>query len=145
VNVTSVHATGTIVLIEASTSDRPAACPACGTASARVHSRYHRRLSDTAIADREVLIRLRVRRLFCSNTDCARTTFAEQIPDLAGRHARRTAVLQRVFGAVGLALGGRAGARLTRHLAASISRMTLPRIVRGLPDPDRPTPPGLGR
>jgi transposase len=53
-------------------------------------------------------------------------------------------VLQRVFSVVGLALGGRAGARLTRHLAASVSRMTLLRIVRGLPDPDYPTPRVLG-
>jgi transposase len=108
---------GAVVLIEASALDRPAACPTCGTVSAWVHSRYQRRLSDTAIAGREVSIRLRVRRLFCGNSDCARTTFAEQIPDLTGRHARWTAVLQRVFSAVGLALGGRAGARLTRRLA----------------------------
>jgi transposase len=135
---------GAVVLIEASAADQSAACPTCGTVSARVHSRYQRRLSDTAIAGREVLIRLRVRRLFCGNSACARTTFAEQIPDLTGRHVRRTAVLQRVFSAVGLALGGRAGARLTRHLAASISRMTLLRIVRGLPDPDHPTPRVLG-
>ena len=82
--------------------------------------------------------------MFCDNPGCARTTFAEQVPELAARHARRTAVLQRVLGAVGLALGGRAGARLTRHLAASVSRMTLLRLVRGLPDPERPTPRVLG-
>lgn len=132
------------MLIQDSTVDQPAACPTCATVSTRVHSRYQRRLYDTAIAGREVVIRLRVRRLFCGNSDCARATFAEQIPNLTGRHARRTEVLQRVLSAVGLALGGRAGARLTRHLAASVSRMTLLRIVRGLPDPDHPTPRVLG-
>jgi len=112
--------------------------------SGRVHSRYDRRLSDTAAAGREVLIRLTVRRLFCDNPGCARKTFAEQLPELAARHARRTAILQRVLDAVALSLGGRAGARLTRHLAASVSRMTLLRMVRGLPDPQRPTPRVLG-
>lgn len=53
-------------------------------------------------------------------------------------------MLERVLWAVALALGGRAGARLTRQLAASVSRMTLLRLVRGLPDPDRPTPRVLG-
>jgi transposase len=52
--------------------------------------------------------------------------------------------LERVLCAVALALGGRAGARLTRQLAASVSRMTLLRIVRGLPDPEPPTPRVLG-
>jgi hypothetical protein len=58
-----------------------------------VHSRYERRLSDTATAGQEVLIRLRVRRLFCDNTDCAKRTFAEQVPELTSRHARRTPLL----------------------------------------------------
>ncbi|MCE7004612.1 ISL3 family transposase [Kibdelosporangium philippinense] len=110
----------------------------------RVHSRYNRHLSDTATAGREVLIRLTVRRLFCDNPECSRTTFAEQVPELAARHARRTTILQRVLGAVALALGGRAGARLTQRLAASVSRMTLLRMVRAVPDPVQATPRVLG-
>jgi hypothetical protein len=112
--------------------------------SGRVHSRYHRQLSDTAAAGRKVVVRLQVRKLFCENTDCARKTFAEQVPGLADRYARRTPLLQRVLSAVALALDGRAGARLTQQLAASVSRMTLLRIVRGLPDPESSTPRVLG-
>lgn len=109
-----------------------------------VHSRYRRRLSDTAITGREVVIRLRVRRLFCDNSDCGRRTFAEQVPGLATRHARGTSLLQRLLCAVALALGGRAGARMTGHLAATVSRMTLPRQISALPDSDRATPRVLG-
>lgn len=139
-----VRTAGRVVHIEARTNPLPAPCPGCGIASGRVHSRYDRQLADTAAAGQEVLIRLRVRRLFCENAECAKKTFAEQVPELAGRHARRTTVLQRVLCAVGLALGGRAGERLTSHLAASVSRMTLLRMLRGLPDPHRPTPRVLG-
>lgn len=135
---------GRTVRIEARTSETPACCPNCGTTSVRVHSRYDRHLSDTAAAGQEVLIRLTVRRLFCDNPECTKTTFVEQAPELAGRYARRTTILDRMLCAVALALGGRAGARLTRHLAASVSRMTLLRLVRGLPDPDHPTPRVLG-
>jgi hypothetical protein len=42
-----------------------------------------------------------------------------------------TAVLE----AVALALGGRVGARLSGHLAAAVSRTTLIRLVRAMPDP----------
>ncbi|WP_280464638.1 transposase [Nocardia brasiliensis] len=90
------------------------------------------------------MIRLQVRRLFCGNPDCGRRTFAEQVPGLAERHARRTSLLQRVLRAVALALGGRAGARMTGHLAATVSRMTLLRSIRALPDPDYSTPRILG-
>ena len=37
--------------------------------------------------------------------------------------------------AVALALGGRAGARLSGRLAAGVGRMTLIRLIRALPDP----------
>ncbi|WP_433170549.1 hypothetical protein [Actinoallomurus sp. CA-150999] len=36
---------------------------------------------------------------------------------------------------IALALGGRAGARLAERLAASVSRMTLIRLIRQLPEP----------
>ncbi|MFI9536901.1 transposase family protein [Nocardia fusca] len=89
----------------------------CSTPSQRVHSRYRRRLADTAITGREVLIVLRLRRLFCDNTNCGRKTFAQQLPGLAARYGRRTLLLQRVLSAVALALGGRSSS--CRHLSPS--------------------------
>ncbi len=48
---------------------------------------------------------------------------------------RRTPGVTAVLVAVALALGGRAGARLSGRLAAAVSRSTLLRLVRALPDP----------
>jgi hypothetical protein len=55
-----------------------------------VHSRYLRRLDDVALAGAPVEARLRVRRFFCDATACPTRTFAEQIPGLTSRHARRS-------------------------------------------------------
>jgi transposase len=103
--------------------------------SFRVHSRYQRRLLDTAIGGCEVVICLAVRRFICLSLECAKVTFAEQISGLTSRHARRTPAVTAVLQAVALALGGRAGARLAGRLAAGVSRMTLIRLVRAMPDP----------
>jgi len=46
--------------------------------------------------------------------------------------------------AVALALGGRAGARLTDRLGPQVGRMTLLRLVRALPEPPIPSPVVLG-
>jgi transposase len=109
-----------------------------------VHSRYERRLLDTVIAGREMLLCVRVRRMFCVNPDCARKTSVEQVPGLAARRARRTEVLERLLRGVALALVGRPGARLTQRLAAAVSRMTLLRMLRALPEPALRTPRVLG-
>jgi transposase len=103
--------------------------------SVRVHSRYERRLLDTAIGGCEVVICLAVRRFICLSPECAKVTFAEQISGLTSRHARRTPAVTAVLQAVALALGGRAGARLTGRLAAGVSRMTLIRLIRAMPNP----------
>jgi transposase len=100
-----------------------------------VHSRYERRLLDTAAGGCEVVICLVVRRFRCLSPECAKSTFAEQVGGLTSRHARRTPAVTAVLEAVALALGGRAGARLSCRLAAGVSRMTLIRLVRAMPDP----------
>ncbi len=135
---------GASVRIRARTAGESAACPACGVLSGRVHSRYERRLADLAAGGQEVLIHLEVRRFSCGNDACERRTFAEQVPDLAGRHARRTTGLGEALAAVGLALGGRAGARLSSRLACPASRPTLLRLIRALPDPAAAVPRVLG-
>jgi transposase len=139
-----VFAAGRSVHLLARTCAGEAACPGCGVVSRRVHSRYQRRLSDTASGGQEVLIDLQARRFFCGNHACAKGTFAEQVPGLTTRYGRRTCGLQAVLQAVGLALGGRAGARLTGRLACSVSRSTLLRLIRAAPDPAGQTPLVLG-
>jgi hypothetical protein len=94
-----------------------------------------RRLLDTAVGGCEVVICLAVRRFFCLAPECAKVTFAQQVSGLTSRHARRTPAMTAVLQAVALALGGRAGARLSGRLAAGVSRMTLTRLIRALPDP----------
>jgi hypothetical protein len=66
---------------------------------------------------------------------CARRTFVEQVEGLTIRYGRHTALLRRLLETVGLLLAGRAGARLSERLSAPVSRMTLLRLVRALPDP----------
>jgi len=82
-----------------------------------------------------VTIHLEVRRFFCGSQECELRTFAEQVPAVTQRHQRRTAQLGSVLEAVALALAGRAGARPASALGIAVSRTTLIRLIRALPDP----------
>jgi transposase len=57
------------------------------------------------------------------------------VPGLTIRYGRRSIGLGEALRAVALALGGRAGARLSRQVAVTVSRMTLLRLIRAMPDP----------
>lgn len=113
-----------------------AACAQCGDASTRVQSRYVRTLADTPLAGRQVSIQLRVRRFFCINAGCPVRTFVEQVEGLTTRYARRTPLLRTMLEAIGLALAGRAGARMAAQLGVAVGRDTLLRLVRARPDPE---------
>jgi transposase len=123
------------VLITARSRAAEAICHLCGARSGRAHSRYRRRLHDLAAGGRAVTIDLEVGRFFCGNPACKLRTFAEQVPAVALRYQRRTPLLGSLLEAVALALAGRAGARLALALGVTISRVTLIRLIRALPDP----------
>lgn len=110
-------------------------CPACSKSSSRVHSRYSRTLSNAPVAGRLVRILLRVRRFFCDNPGCRSKTFAEQVDGLTRRWSRMSEGLRRMLTTIGLALAGRAGARLATTLGMPTGRDRLLRPVRALPDP----------
>ena len=142
--VEATELAGTLLCIRACARAESAVCPACGGSSRRVHSRYERRLADAAIGGRRVVIRLQVRRLFCDDPACAKTTFAEQVPGLTVRYGRKTALLAEVLRNIAVALAGRAGCRLARALHVTASRPTLLRLVMAIPDPPAPAPRVLG-
>ncbi|MEV4734615.1 ISL3 family transposase [Saccharopolyspora sp. NPDC049426] len=123
------------MVVEAGVVASTAGCPGCGTMSARVHSRYQRRLADASIAGRAVVLQLTVRRFFCINLGCAAKTFSEQVAGLTAKWSRRTNQLTSMLIAIGLELAGRAGARLARRLGLPVGRDTLLRLIRRLPDP----------
>ncbi|MCM3884107.1 ISL3 family transposase [Frankia sp. R82] len=112
------------------------ACPRCATVSARVHGRYRRRLVDTALGGLGVVVELVVRRFRCAEAGCVVVTFAEQVEGLTSPYARFTPPAAGALREIGLALAGRAGARLAAALGLEVGRDTLLRRVRALPDPE---------
>jgi hypothetical protein len=113
-------------------------------AARRLHSRYERTLADLPWAGWTVRLELGVRKLFCDNPDCGRRIFTERLPGVVAPWARRTLRLGKRLTTVAVALGGSAGARLSRDLGIPASRNTLLRLIRAAPLPVCPTPAVLG-
>ena len=122
-------APGRIVMV-LQTRRNEACCPLCGTPSRRVHSRYLRRLADLPWEGISVRIELRTRRFFCVCIECSQRIFGERLPTTAPRYGRRTLRLSQAFAVLGMALGGRAGARLAEGLGLGTSRDSLLRQLR---------------
>ena len=87
------------------------------------------------MAGSPVELRLRVRRFFCDVDVCPARTFAEQVPGLTSKWARRSPLMRRSLEIIALALAGRAGARLAVLMGLAASRSSMLRLIRALPDP----------
>src|SRR4029450_13078370 len=104
------------------------ACPLCTTPAHRLHSYYERTLADVPWAEYRVRLQLRVRKWYCHHPHCRRRIFTERLPTIAAPWARRTLRLTRRLVAVGLALGGKGGARLSQGWGLTVSTEALPRF-----------------
>src|SRR5437867_10306648 len=126
-------------------STQPSApCPQCATPARRIHSDYERTLADLPWAQYRVRLQLPVRKWFCRNRSCPRRLFTERLSTIAVPWARRTLRLAQRLIALGVALGGKAGARLGQAWDVRVSRNTLLRLLRRQPAPSFPTPRVLG-
>jgi transposase len=112
------------------TTNPRASCPTCGHETWRIHSRYTRCLAEEPIFGHQVRLRMTVRRFLCSGQRCPRRAFVESLDGFAARHARTTARLDRLHLAIGSALGGEAGARLSGNAGVPTSPDTLLRRVK---------------
>ena len=139
-----VDHTAAQILVSVSATPTTAPCPLCTTPAHRIHSHYDRTLADLPWAEYHVRLQLRVRKWFCRNRRCRRRISTERLPTVAAPWARRTHRLAQRFGALGVALGGKAGVRLSQQWGLAVSRNTLLRLLRRLSVPPRATPTVLG-
>ena len=125
-------------------SQSQACCPSCGSASTRVHSTYTRTLADLPCLGWQVRLCWTVRRFFCDNPECPRKTFAEQLPDVAARYARRTQRLAECQRRIAFETGGELGRRIWATLGLSVSGDQLLRLIRQTPCGQGAVPQVLG-
>jgi transposase len=87
---------------------------------------------------------LHLRRFFCDQPLCPRSTFAEPLPELVARSARRSLRLAAEQRQLGCDLGGEAAARTAQRQGMPISPDTLLCLVRRTSAPPAPTPRVVG-
>ncbi|MEE4203844.1 MAG: ISL3 family transposase [Halieaceae bacterium] len=121
-----------------------AQCPLCGRFTQRVHSRYERTLADLPCVHFTLTLLVTVSKFFCPNAECHRRIFTERLPTVAAPWARKTARLVERLQAIGLALGGAAGARLGKPLGYWSCGSTLLNHLQSLPLPPFDIPKVLG-
>jgi transposase len=142
--IEDVEDAGEVICVRARTRDGAVACPGCGAETARVHEYRERTVADVPADGRQVVVKVRVRRMRCPVAGCKVQTFREQAPGVLERYQRRTTRLTGQVSAVARALAGRASTRLLPALGIRVSRHTTLRVLLKIPLPALAVPRVLG-
>jgi transposase len=119
-------------------------CPLCAYPTTRIHSRYQRTLVDLPCVNYSLTLIMQVSKFFCDNADCIRRIFTERIPFVTAPWARKTSRLGQKLQAIGLALGGAAGADLCHQIGIVVCGSTLLNQLEKLSLPEFATPKIMG-
>jgi transposase len=119
-------------------------CSVCRCPTRRIHSHDTHTVTDLPWSHYRVVLQLSIRKFFCANGRWTRRIFTERLPGIVDPWARRTQRLLQWLAHIAVALGGAAGAQLSRVLGVAGSRRTLLRRLRRLPVPSLVTPTVLG-
>jgi|KBSSwiStaDraftv2_1062776.scaffolds.fasta_scaffold214876_2 transposase len=119
-----------VIVLTVTAAAVSASCPACGTRSSRIHSRYCRVLRDLAWQGAVVHVYLWTRRFYCRVASCECRVFTQRLPHVVKPYARETNRHRDAVLVIGYALGGEAGRRLALQLGISVSADTILRVLR---------------
>lgn len=68
---------GSQIIIAVQSGRENVNCPYCGCLSTRVHSTYVREIQDIPFQDKQMILLLMARKMFCDNTECTFKTFSK--------------------------------------------------------------------
>lgn len=122
--------------VYARSSNKEGICPYCGSHSHKVHSHYVRRITDLPILGKGVIIYFETRKFFCSNTDCAHKTFAEQPGTEIFRYRRRTRRCEVFTVQQAGVCSSNSAARLMRAIGVNLCGGTILRDLHRIEVPD---------
>ena len=87
---------GDTIVIHVVSNKEEVICPYCGCASSKKHSVYERSFQDLPVMGMKSRIILSNRKMFCTNPECSRTTFAETFSFIGPKAKKSNRLLDRI-------------------------------------------------
>lgn len=99
-------------------------CPYCNAISTRIHSHYDRSFQDLPIQGKKALIIITNRKMFCNNSECSHTTFAEQF-DFLEHKAKKSKRLKEEIIRISLKQSSVSASEYLKKSVADVKKSTI--------------------
>ena len=71
-------------------------CPFCKVSSDKVHSVYQREIQDIPIHNRQTILLLKTRKMFCLNPECHQKTFSEPFEFVSSKSKKTKRLIDKI-------------------------------------------------
>lgn len=88
---------GDTIIIRVSSNKEEVICPYCGASSSKRHSAYERSFQDLPIMGMKSKIIINNRKMFCINSECRHTTFAETFDFIRPKAKKSNRLLDKII------------------------------------------------
>ena len=129
ISVNSVHIDISGIEINAQIKGKYSVCPVCGKKSHLVHSTYCRSLQDLSVFSKPVSIKLLVKKYKCTNDQCKRKIFSQQLSSVFDRYSRRTQRANKQITQMSLEMSARKSSWISNLQGLPVSPSTCLRLT----------------
>ena len=85
------------IVLEVQSLKEKVPCPYCCKVSSKIHSVYQREIQDIPIQDKQTIVLLNTRKMFCSNPACDHKTFSERFDFIAPRERKTKRLVDKIL------------------------------------------------
>ena len=86
-----------MIILHAYSTKPKLMCPYCGSFSSRVHSIYQREIQDIPLHEKQTILLLDTRKMYCDNPECTRKTFAERFDFVAPNGKKTKRLVEKIL------------------------------------------------
>ena len=83
--------------MEIQSTKKEVECPYCHILSTKIHSIYQREIQDIPLHDKQTILLLRTRKMFCSNSFCKHKTFAERFDFVCPQSKKTNRLIEKIL------------------------------------------------
>lgn len=85
------------VILEIHSTKKQVICPYCNNTSSKIHSVYQREIQDIPIQEKQTILLLNIRKIFCDNPECNHKTFSERFGFVAPNAKKTNRLVDKIL------------------------------------------------
>ena len=120
------------IIMDIQSTKKQLECPFCKTLSDKIHSVYQREIQDIPIHNRQTILLLKTRKMFCLNPECHQKTFSEPFEFVSPKSKKTKRLIDKIQ-MTSVKLSSVSSSALLKNEGVQVSKTTICEMLKKNP------------